>query len=180
MKRNFRIVFLLLLASLAPVNQGLAEKNSKKITVGWVEDIILAEGRVRVRAKLDTGAKTSSIHSENIEQFEVDGKPWVRFRLPKSFLKKAKKAAIVEAPIVRTVLIKRHNLESVKRLVVELPFCLDDHYYKTQFTLANRTNYIYPVLLGRAFLADNVIVDPSLTHKKSKSTKRKRLECMPE
>lgn len=178
MKRNTLIGFLVILVSLIPLRDGAAEHGSKKITAGWVENIILATGQVRLRAKLDTGAKTSSIHAENVEQFEFDGKPWVRFSLPKSFLKNATKQHTIETPVVRTVLIKRHNLESMRRLVVNLAFCINAHYYETEFTLANRTNYLYPVLLGRSFLADNIVVDPSLKHKKSK--KIKALECTPE
>jgi hypothetical protein len=177
MKRNILIGFFVLLAFLASASEGGAEHGGKKITAGWVENIILATGQVRLRAKLDTGAKTSSIHAENIEHYNVDGKPWVRFSLAKGYIKNAKQRTI-ETPVVRTVLIKRHKLESIRRLVVKLPFCINAHYYETEFTLADRRNYIYPVLLGRSFLADNIVVDPSVKHIKSKITKQ--LKCTPE
>ncbi|MGR9116737.1 MAG: ATP-dependent zinc protease family protein [Gammaproteobacteria bacterium] len=178
MIRNILLGFFVLSACLIPLHEGVAKNGSNKITAGWVENIILATGQVRLRAKLDTGAKTSSIHAENIERYEVDGEPWVRFSLPKSFLKKATHQPTIETPVVRTVLIKRHNLESMRRLVVKLAFCINAHYYETEFTLANRSNYLYPVLLGRSFLADNIVVDPSVKHKKSKIIKK--LECTPE
>ncbi|MGR9051008.1 MAG: ATP-dependent zinc protease family protein [Gammaproteobacteria bacterium] len=155
-----------------------AEIDDHKIVAGWVEKIILAAGQVRLRAKLDTGAKTSSIHAENIERFNVDGEPWVRFSLPKSYFKNDSKRHSIETPVVRTVLIKRHNMDSARRLVVRLGFCIDAHYYKAEFTLANRSNYLYPVLLGRSFLAGNVIVDPDTKHLKSDSLKK--LKCTTE
>ena len=178
MKRNILIGTFVLLAFLAPFHEGVADHGAKKVTAGWVENIILATGQVKLRAKLDTGAKTSSIHAENIEQFDVDGEPWVRFSLPKSFLKNAKQQHTIETPVVRTVLIKRHKLESMRRPVVNLAFCINAHYYETEFTLADRSNYIYPVLLGRSFLADNIVVDPSVKHKKSEMIKQ--LKCTPE
>jgi hypothetical protein len=164
----------------ALIFQGVAaaDHDGQKITAGWVENIILATGQVKLRAKLDTGAKTSSIHAENIEHYDVDGEPWVRFSLPLSFLKNAKQRHTIETPVVRTVLIKRHKLESMRRPVVQLAFCINAHFYEAEFTLADRSNYIYPVLLGRSFLADNIVVDAGTTHKKSKLIKR--LDCTPE
>lgn len=155
-----------------------AAHGDQKIIAGWVENIIFEAGQTRVRAKLDTGAKTSSIHAENIKRFERDGQTWVRFTLPKSYQKLVKERLVVERPLVRTVLIKRHKMESARRSVVELSFCINGHYYTTEFTLANRSNYIYPVLLGRQFLSSNVLVDSSDKH--VHSPRLKELVCGPE
>lgn len=174
MIRAVFISFFIALATLSPVNRVVASDDNQKIIAGWVENIILETGQVRFRAKLDTGAKTSSIHAKNIEEFERDGQAWVRFTLPKGLEKKAR-AVTVETPVVRKTLIKRHKLESARRIVVDLGFCINSHHYVTEFTLADRSNYIYPVLLGRKFLTDNIVVDPGIKHKYSK--KIKNIEC---
>lgn len=169
----FLCAFLLVTGQLAFAGHG-----NQKIAAGWVENVIFEVGQTHLRAKLDTGAKTSSIHAENIKRFERDGKTWVRFTLPESYKKNAKKRQVVERPLARTVLIKRHKLESVRRSVVELSFCMYGHYYMTEFTLADRSNYIYPVLLGRQFLSNNVLVDSSDKHVHSPMLKE--LVCSPE
>ncbi|GAB4254773.1 MAG: ATP-dependent zinc protease [Methylomicrobium sp.] len=176
MQRNPLVVLLVFALNLS-FNQAFAAHSEQKVVAGWIENIILATGQIRLRAKLDTGAKTSSIHARHIEEFERDGELWVRFTLPKGLEKKAK-AHTLEVPVVRTVLIKRHKLKSAKRFVVELGFCINRHYYETEFTLADRSNYIYPVLLGRRFLTDNIVVDPAHTYLYSKIMKG--MECTPE
>ena len=98
--------------------------------------------------------------SSIIERFERDDQPWVRFTLPKDKGKKNERQTI-ETPLVRDVAIKRHNLPSIIRPVVKLAFCIDGHYYETKFTLADRGNFNYPVLLGRRFLKGNILVDSS-------------------
>ncbi|HBA66485.1 MAG TPA: hypothetical protein DCZ48_10010 [Methylococcaceae bacterium] len=176
MKRDVSISLFIVLVMLSPFSRASAYLEDQKIIAGWVEDIILSPAQIRFRAKLDTGAKTSSIHAKNVEEFERDGQSWVRFTLPKGLEKKAQ-ARTVELPVARETLIKRHKMDSARRYVVELGFCMNSNYYETEFTLADRGNYIYPVLLGRRFLENKVIVDPGVTHKHSK--KLKNIICSP-
>ncbi len=128
------------------------------LIAGWLEVVIISPWKLRLRAKLDTGAKTSSIHATHIEKFKRDGRQWVRFQLPQGKFKKAV-AIIAEMPVLREVAIKRHNLDPVIRPVVELGFCIDAHFYRAEFTLSDRSQFNYPVLLGRRFLKDNILVD---------------------
>ncbi|MGR9099052.1 MAG: ATP-dependent zinc protease family protein [Gammaproteobacteria bacterium] len=139
-----------------------AEHGDEVIVTGWLEKIVLSPWQVQLKAKLDTGAKTSSIHAEHVERFERDGKTWIRFTLPRG-RKKTESRQKIETPLVRDVLIKRHKLPSAVRPVVEMAFCINDHYYVAEFTLADRGNFNYPVLLGRRFLANNILVDSSAT-----------------
>ena len=175
MMKRMRLFALLLWAVMPVAVIADGDRDDTKITAGWVENIVLETGQLRLRAKLDTGAKTSSIHAENIESFDKDGQPWVRFSLPKSYLKNAKEQPAVEIPLTRTVLIKRHKMPSARRSVVTLGFCINSHYYRTEFTLADRRNYLYPVLLGRSFLAGRIMVDPEFKHQYSERIK----QCAP-
>lgn len=163
----------LLLILLLPVTELRAEHNGDVVVAGWLERITLAPWQFSLRAKLDTGAKTSSIHAEQIERFTRDEQQWLRFKLHTE----DDKAHIVEAPLARDVSIKRHHTEPVTRPVVKLGFCLNAHFYTTEFTLANRGNYNYPVLLGRRFLEKKVLVDPGSIFKYS--PREKLVNCQP-
>ncbi len=145
----------LISCSVHAIHQG------EKLIAGWVESIVLEEGQFSLTAKLDTGARTSSIHAKDIGYFERDSKRWVRFTLLAEE-GEGTKAHEIEAELLRTVKIKRHKLPSMQRPVVSLGFCMNGHYYKTQFTLADRSNYLYPMLLGRRFLKGRLLVDPEV------------------
>ena len=155
------------------------ERSSSEITekriMGWVENVYIGESNTKLKAKLDTGAKTSSIHAKNIEYFKKDDQDWVRFKLSrkgrKAYVDKKgrphpKKLAIsitMERPLVRTTKIKRHKNQSMERPVVTLPIIIGGRPYEPEFTLTDRRKFIYPVLLGRRFLKDVAIVDSSKT-----------------
>lgn len=156
MEKYLKVIFML--SCFLIVTRVNAEHGNERIIAGWLETIILSPQQIKLRAKLDTGAKTSSIHAENIVRFEREGKSWLRFDLPKGKSKKAIQHTI-EVPLLKEVLIKRHKLPSVSRPVVELSFCINKHYYTSPFTLSDRGNYNYPVLLGRRFLKNNILVD---------------------
>lgn len=171
MRVSLNFLIVLVIGMLISFSVTAAQKN-ERIIAGWLEMLVLSPWQIKLKAKLDSGAKTSSIHAENIERFEQDGKAWVRFDLPVTHKRKTVLRTI-EAPLVREVKIKRHNLPSARRSVVELSFCINGHSYSTQFTLANRGNFNYPVLLGRRFLQGNILIDPAETfiHDSSDSEK---------
>jgi hypothetical protein len=130
---------------------------------GWREHIHLDGIEGKLLAKLDTGALTSSIHAEEKELFERDGKKWVRFIV---FDPRAKKPVRtrVEAPLVRIARIKQPNDESEVREVVRLSYQLGERKLGGEFTLNNRNNMLAPVLIGRNCLKDLGWVDPARTH----------------
>lgn len=139
-----------------------AEADRKQI-VGWVERLRLLPSNTLVRAKLDTGAKTSSIHAEDIERFEWEGKRWVRYTLVLKETRTKVHRVPGESPVVRRVYIKEHESRPDARPVVELDFCLDGHRHRAQFSLVDRSAFLYSILLGRDFLAGSFVVDPDAT-----------------
>lgn len=139
---------------------------SKRI-VGWVERITLSPLGFPVKAKLDTGARTSSIHAEEVERFERDGEKWVRFTIVVEDPDDVVHRERLERPLYRNVRIKDHDDASDRRAVVELDFCIDGRSERAQFTLADRSRFLYPVLLGRRFLGDRFVVDPGRTFQAS-------------
>lgn len=164
---------IILLMTWQPSAQADSTQGQKRI-MGWVEQIHLIPLDLTVNAKLDTGALTSSLHAEQISHFKRDGEDWVRFTYHSPHRKKHRNKAgkplevfELERPVVRTTLIKRHQLSSMQRTVITLPVQIGDQIYEPQFTLTNRSNFIYPVLLGRRFLRDTALVDASKTHLQS-------------
>lgn len=130
---------------------------------GWREFIRINGVEEKLKAKLDTGALTSSIHAEEKELFERDGKKWVRFIVTDPGLKKPVRTRI-EAPLVRIAKIKEPGGESVTREVVRLSFQIGERKMRGEFTLNNRANMLSPVLIGRNMIKDLGWVDPARTH----------------
>jgi hypothetical protein len=130
---------------------------------GWREYIHINGIEEKLTAKLDTGAYTSSIHAEEKELFERDGKKWVRFIVTDPTDKKPERTRI-EAPLVRIAMIKEPGAESVPREVVRLGFQIGERKMRGDFTLNNRANMLAPVLVGRTLIRDLGLVDPGRTH----------------
>ena len=130
---------------------------------GWREKIRIQEIDQDFHAKLDTGALTSSIHAEEIKLFERDGAKWVRFIATAPREENAKRIP-VEAPLVRYALIKEVGAESSRREVVRLNIRIGARNLRGEFTLANRSNMLVPVLIGRTMLRELGWVDPGRTY----------------
>lgn len=133
-----------------------------KVIAGWLEQVTIQASGGVAKAKLDTGAKTSSIHATKIKVFKRNGKKWVRFDLIAG--NDPAKTVRVERERVRRVRIKDHENPSDRRSVVELELCFDGVVRRGEFTLVDRGNFLYPVLLGRRFLAGLAVVDAERTY----------------
>lgn len=129
---------------------------------GWREKIVIDGMEQSVYAKLDTGAYTSSIHAEEKELFERDGKKWVRFIVTEP-RKKGSPRVRIEAPLVRIARIKNPGGESESREVVKLAFKIGDRKLRGDFTLNNRSNMLSAVLIGRTTIKELGWIDPSRT-----------------
>ncbi len=142
------------------VAPAVADPPEQRDLVGWVERVYLADVGFELKAKLDTGAETSSLDAVDIRRFRRRGESWVRFTVEDP---ESGDEVRLERPLVRRVWIKRHGAESQRRPVVELTFCLGEHERQVEFSLIDRSHFIYPVLLGRSALAGIAVVDPHET-----------------
>src|SRR5690606_8978545 len=162
--RSMRNPFLVLLALAfcTPGASFASERDDARVLeiFGWVERVELLEGRLSVKAKLDTGAETSSLDASNIERFERDGDRWVRFEVTDA---KTGETHEIEKRIVRNVRIVRHDEEPQRRPVVKLDVCFGPFLREIEFNLVDRSSFIYPVLLGRNALEDFALVDAGET-----------------
>jgi hypothetical protein len=129
--------------------------NAKEV-VGWVEKVKIYPGELIVKAKIDSGAKTSSLNCRCYNFFKRDGEEWVKFTVVNA----DGEATELEQPIVRIAKIKRHFGEMQERPVVKLGLCLANTYRETEFTLIDRSGLNYQVLVGRQYLEDGFLIDP--------------------
>lgn len=128
-----------------------------KLLVGEAEWIWVDAANDAFQARVDTGATTSSISAQEITIFERNGKNWVRFFL--SHQEMDDKIQI-EAPLVRHVRVRQASADDLdRRPVVRLAVRIGDMTEKAEFTLKDRSDMTFPVLLGREFLKDIAVVD---------------------
>jgi hypothetical protein len=127
---------------------------SEKTTVGEVEDVILAPWRVRMPARIDTGAATSCLDARDIK---VKGN-MVEFRLPRRYGGLELRLPIVEWQKVRGADFKE------KRPVVEVSLCVGNKLIRANVALNDRSNVQYPLILGRNVLRDHFVVDCTQSH----------------
>lgn len=169
-KKPPRMIWVLGLACLAlsaPATLYASSKTPGKVIAGWVEKITLPNASssklTPIKAKLDTGAETSSIHAEDIKTFRRGGKRWVEFTLVlRDSSDKILRIAMKKAN-QRRIKIKNRDGSHDRRPIVELDICFDGRTHSTQFSLADRSEFIYPILLGRKFLEGIAVVDPQAT-----------------
>lgn len=167
------LILLLLLSSCStPINQKaetevatkpVAPKTDISI-IGEMEPVTIVTAKSTFPARIDTGATTSSIDAQDIVRFERDGKSWVKFNLKD---RKTGKVTLIESKLTRIVEIKRHGAEPQHRPAVKLKTKLGDKELYSEFTLADRSSFDFPVLIGRNVLSGNFIVDVSLKNSTS-------------
>ena len=157
-----RLLVVLAVTICLPAASFARERDDSRVLelFGWIERVELLEGRLSIKAKLDTGAATSSLDASNIERFERDGKRWVRFDVKDP---ETGDTLEIEKPIARNVRIVRHDEPSQRRPVVKLDVCFGPFLREIEFSLVDRSNFIYPVLLGRNALESFALVDSGET-----------------
>ncbi|KAA1192886.1 hypothetical protein F0M18_07695 [Pseudohalioglobus sediminis] len=125
--------------------------------VGEVEWVMVEPAALLLEARIDTGAETTSIHAEDIQLVEKDGKRYVRFNLLNEEGVKIQQ----ELRLRRRVLIKQLVGEPERRYVVRMWVTLAGTRSRIDVNLSDREDFEYPLLVGRNFLVDSVIVDVS-------------------
>jgi hypothetical protein len=143
-------------------DKGRADRLKGKVVVGEVEKFYLAGPGLIYDARIDSGAETSSIYAKNVQQFERDGNNWVRFDVPEPGEdgEDNEHWVTMEKEISRRVRIIQASTEDYeRRAVVELQFAIGNHQQVAEFTLADRENLSYGVLIGRNILRDVMLID---------------------
>lgn len=163
---------VLLGSLLSPAAFAADEAAPPREVFGWVEEGLLQPENIPVKVKLDTGALTSSLDAKDLERFQKNGDEWVRFKVE---VKDRKSGQLVRAPFERKV---ERNVRlrgaggAERRPVVLMQICIGSHSYTEQFSLRNRSDMLYPVLIGRRTLEKLGPVDVSQTFTQKPSCKR--------
>ena len=131
-------------------------KSKKEPTIiGWMEYIDLPDTALkRMKAKIDTGARTSALHATDIELFQKDGTLWVKFN---TWLERNGAAIHMEAPVHDTREIKNTGGISEKRVVIETNMLLMGKIWPISISLADRSNMRFPMIIGRTALKQHNI-----------------------
>ncbi|MXO61909.1 ATP-dependent zinc protease [Qipengyuania oceanensis] len=126
-------------------------------TVGWRELVDLPELGLRgIPAKIDTGARTSSLHGKVLETFERDGQQFVRFAVdfPDQHVQQ-----VCEAVHVDWRGITSSNGETQRRMIIKTPLRIGPLKFRAEISLADRSDMKFPMLIGRSSLRRRFVVD---------------------
>ncbi|GLS27032.1 ATP-dependent Zn protease [Marinibactrum halimedae] len=155
-------------STIAPVTQANSGNTEPtKTIVGEVEWIWLQSIHMSLSARIDTGASLSSMNATDLNIYEKDGQRWARFKVTAAkndadVIKGQDGELIVDTPVIRFTRIRKPDTQDTeRRAVVKLPIRLGNLQQLTEFTLSNRKDMDYPIVIGRNFLQDLAIVDVS-------------------
>ena len=170
-KKIFIVIFIGLLSGAGcsvQKTQAISASEQETQTVGWVEKAKIAGVDKDIKAKLDTGATTTSINAEILEKPDKKSESggMIKFR----FLDGQGNKEVFERPVVRWVEIKSREGGDLRRPVVRMKFCVAGRWIEEEVNLADRDDFNYPVLIGRNMLKQGKLaVDSSKSFTKDPS-----------
>jgi len=129
---------------------------SKEI-VGWVEKVHLTQENILVVAKIDSGARHSSLHCDCQSQTNNKGEKWVHLKIRSV----NGETLELDKKVVRQAKIKRHDEEMQIRDVIKLNIHLGSVIKEVEVNLIDRSGLNYQLLVGRSFLSGNFLIDTS-------------------
>ena len=136
-------------------------KKANKVVIGRLESIALPDLAIDdLQVRVDTGAKTSSLHVDNIKKLIIDGVHSVTFDLHPD-MHNVDAMQKCTAPISDMRKVKSSNGTSEQRYVIETPIVLGEENWSIEITLTDRSDMNYLMLLGREALGKRFLVDPS-------------------
>lgn len=133
---------------------------TNKIIVGSEEWFAIPNlGIPAIKARIDSGAKTSAIHAFNIQTFKRDGQPWVSFEVHP--LQNNRRAVVrCESPVIDRRTVKSSTGTTEKRYVIKQTVAANGDSWDIELTLTNRDSMGYRMLFGREAMSGRVLVDP--------------------
>lgn len=168
MKKQLSLIVLALLGAgislFAASSDDPAEQ--EMLVIGETEFLFITEADCVFDSRIDTGATTCSIHALDIEEFERDGEAWVSFKLVNP---SNDQTVELEKEVARVVRVTRREGEAAqKRYIVPLDATIGDRTMTLEFSLTDRTDFEYPLLVGRNLLRGLAVVDVSQAYTEGK------------
>ncbi|MEO7478106.1 MAG: RimK/LysX family protein [Lysobacteraceae bacterium] len=131
-----------------------------KPVLGWREWLALPDfGIHAIRAKIDTGARSSALHVETLETFQSGGREWVRFSVATG--PAGAKPVLVESTVHDRRPVTDSGGHVSERIFLRTRLLLAGESYPVEINLTSRRNMLFPMLLGRTALARHFLVDPT-------------------
>jgi len=117
-----------------------------------------------IKARIDSGAKTSSIQATHIRRFKRGGESWVSFEV-NPLQDNLSFSIQCESKIIDTRMVRSSSGISEKRFVIQVPVSIGENTFEIELTLANRDGMDFRMLLGREAMQDRFLVNPSTRYK---------------
>ena len=135
----------------------------KKLVIGNIENCDLPDlGIFNLQARVDTGAKTSSLHVDNLTRYQQSGKPWVKFDIHPN-IHNVDEVVKCASPLQDVRRIKSSNGATEERYIIQTTFKLGKESWPIEISLTNRADMSYLMLFGREGMSNKVLIDPSAT-----------------
>lgn len=138
--------------------------NHPPMTLGWREWVALPDlGLSHIKAKVDTGARTSALHAFEISEEQREGERWVRFLMHPA---QDNQESVVEcrARVSDEREVRDSGGHVTLRYVIETTLVLGQHFWPIELTLTPRDDMLFRMLLGRSAMNRRCLVDPARSY----------------
>lgn len=169
---------------IAEVSQKLSaepkptESETPLVIIGWREWVSLPElGIARIKAKIDTGARSSCLHTYEMETYQIDQQPFVRFKVH-PIQRHEEFSVTCEAPIHDVRSVRSSSGEATDRIVIQSLVRWMGQTWKIDVTLNNRSEMGFRMLIGREAVRNRLLVDSGRSYLggRPKRTKRRPVD----